>query len=60
VLLLVLFTRKKNWVANLTHEAETTITPLPFLDREYYRKQEAERIETQYTRDSLHSTDTQK
>jgi hypothetical protein len=55
---LVLFTRKKNWVANLTLEAKTTITPLPFLDREYYRKQEAERIETLYTRDSLHSTHT--
>jgi hypothetical protein len=30
---------------NLTLEAETTITPRPFLYREYYRKRVAGRIE---------------
>jgi len=39
-------TNKKSWIVNLTLEAETAITRLLFLDREYYRKQVAECIET--------------
>lgn len=37
--------QKKNWLTTLTLEVETAITHLLIADREYYRKQVADRIE---------------
>jgi hypothetical protein len=41
-----LHTKKKNWLVNLALEAETAIAQLPVTDREFYRKQVADCIET--------------
>jgi hypothetical protein len=40
-----LHSRKNNWLTTLALEAETAITSLPTSDRDYYRKQVANRIE---------------
>ena len=43
-----LHSRKNNWLTTLALEAETAITSLPTSDRDYYRKQFANRIEKLY------------
>jgi hypothetical protein len=41
-----LHAKKKNWIQNLTLEAETAISKLPPSDRDMYRKLTADRINT--------------
>jgi hypothetical protein len=48
-----LHTKRKNWIKTLAFEAETAINKLPELDRDHYRWQVANKINSLYTTNTL-------
>jgi hypothetical protein len=49
-----LHSHKENWLTTLALEAETAITHLPSTDRDYFRKQVANRIEELHNKSTPH------